>query len=99
VIAAFAGEGDDPSAEALAAHPERLLLANSNRAVMLRRALDSYRRFYDQEFRRRMTASGLLRSAAFSPLVANALAVILARIPRLAGSILRATRSGNSPHR
>jgi geranylgeranyl reductase family protein len=99
VIAAFAGEREYAGTEALAAHPEPLLPANSNRAVMLSRALTTYRGFYDQEFRRRMTASGLLRSAAFSPLVANALSIILAHMPRLAGRILRATRSGNRPQR
>ena len=95
VIAAFAGEGRDAEGEPRAVHSERLVLANSNRAAVLRRALDSYHRFYDREFRRRMNASGLLRSAAFSPVVANVAAVMLARMPRLAGRVLRATRSGN----
>ena len=97
VIAAFAGDREDAGSEALVSQTERLLPATRNRGVMLRRALDSYQRFYDQEFRRRMNASGLLRSVAFSPLVANALGVVLARMPRLAARILRATRSGNCP--
>ena len=99
VISAFSCEGGDVETEAIAAPSDRFSPADSNRGTMLRRVLDSYRRYYDQEFRGRMAASRLLRSAAFSPLVANALAVMLARMPRLTARILRATRSGNSPHR
>jgi flavin-dependent dehydrogenase len=97
VLAAFAGERAYAGSEALAGYSEQFLPPVQNRAEMLRRALDSYSRLYDQEFRRRMNASSLLRSAAFSPLAANALGMLLARMPRLAARILRATRSGASP--
>lgn len=48
---------------------------------------------YEQEFDRRMRAAGLLRVAAFSPAAASIVAGVLARVPALAGFVLRATRS------
>jgi menaquinone-9 beta-reductase len=58
------------------------------------RALGLYGRLYQKEFGRRLTASGLLRSVAFSPSVANGLAGMLSRAPWLVKRMLRATRSG-----
>jgi len=56
--------------------------------------LTSYERHYESEFSNRMKISALLRIAAFSPVVAGMLAGVLARSPRLASFVFRATRSG-----
>jgi flavin-dependent dehydrogenase len=55
----------------------------------------SYARRYRSEFSNRMKVAGLLRIAAFSPIAAGVVGGILARSPRLASFVLRATRSGN----
>jgi geranylgeranyl reductase family protein len=57
--------------------------------------LTSYERHYESEFSNRMKIAGLLRIAAFSPVAAGMLAGVLARSPRLASFVIRATRSGN----
>jgi hypothetical protein len=55
----------------------------------------SYARRYRSEFSNRMKVAGMLRIAAFSPIAAGVVGGILARSPRLASFVLRATRSGN----
>ena len=55
----------------------------------------SYRRRYEREFGTRMKVAGILRIAALSPPAANLVASVLARAPRLANLVLRASRSGN----
>ena len=55
----------------------------------------SYARRYRSEFSNRMKVAGLLRIAAFSPVAAGVMAGVLARSPRLASFVLRATRSGD----
>ena len=61
--------------------------------ALIQEALDRYAAQYDREFGKRMAVAGLLRNAAFSPSTANFVAGILARMPRLALRVLRATRS------
>jgi flavin-dependent dehydrogenase len=56
--------------------------------------LDRYRARYSREFGPRMTAAGLLRRAAFRPRAADAVARLFARLPALARTVIRATRSG-----
>ena len=54
--------------------------------------LTSYSRRYENEFSNRMKVAGLLRIAAFSPVAAGVVAGVLARAPRLASFLVRATR-------
>jgi menaquinone-9 beta-reductase len=60
--------------------------------VIIRDALNLYAEQYEREFGRRMMVAGLLRNAAFSPSTASFAAGVLARTPRLARRVLRATR-------
>jgi menaquinone-9 beta-reductase len=63
-------------------------------ASMIDSVLSCYSRRYEREFNNRMKTAGLLRVAAFSPLMAGVAASVLTRAPRLTSLILRATRSG-----
>ena len=56
-------------------------------------AVARYAARYEREFNRRMRTAGLLRVAAFSPAAARLMAGVLARAPKLASFVLRATRT------
>jgi geranylgeranyl reductase family protein len=57
--------------------------------------LSYYSDHYEREFHNRMRIAGLLRTVAFSPSTASVVATVLARMPALAGTVIRATRSSN----
>lgn len=57
-------------------------------------AIEAYAARYRREFSGRMAVAGLLRSAALSSRLANSLAGLLARSPRMARALVRATRTG-----
>jgi flavin-dependent dehydrogenase len=63
------------------------------RAGLVDSVLEAYSCQYEKEFYGRMRVAGLLRTAAFSPPAANAVASILTRVPGLVRPVLRATRS------
>lgn len=62
------------------------------RRAFLERVIASYQARYEREFGKRMKVAGILRSAAFSPAMANYLATLLGAAPWIARRVLRATR-------
>jgi geranylgeranyl reductase family protein len=91
--------GSSREARACAAHSSAPKVNGVNPGERSPSILDSvmasYARCYRSEFSNRMKVAGLLRIAAFSPIAARVVAGILARSPRMASFVLRATRSGN----
>lgn len=80
----------------LAESGENGIRSGAHQTSVVESVLAGYSRHYEREFHSRMRVAGLLRAAAFSPPAANVVATVLARIPRLTGMVLRATRSGSA---
>jgi flavin-dependent dehydrogenase len=68
--------------------------AGRHRGDLLADALTQYSKAYEAEFACRMRAARLLRITALSPRLTDISARLLARAPRAARRVLRATRSG-----
>jgi geranylgeranyl reductase family protein len=93
MIDPFTGTGIQIALRAGELAAEAIIRAFDSNEDLFTRALSHYQTGYELEFGKRMKMAALLRRAAFSPQTANLLAALLARSPRLARRLLRATRA------